>query len=100
MTDHATQDEPGFAAAEPAAFAEVARVIITALITGGWLTIDSTTVDWIVTGVGMLVSIAFTVWTRNRVTPGPTRRPPTAHHWYPARLPLAQRSRRNGRNRP
>lgn len=66
---HLDPGEPRFTDAEPAAFAEAARIILAALVTGGWLVIDSTTVSWLVTGIGLLASVAFTAWTRNRVTP-------------------------------
>lgn len=66
---HLDPNEPRFADAEPAAFAEAARIILVALVTGGWLAIDSATVNWVITAAGLLASVAFTGWTRNRVTP-------------------------------
>lgn len=66
---HLDPGEPRFTDAEPAAFAEAARIILAALVTGGWLAIDSSVINWLVTGIGLLASVAFTAWTRNRVTP-------------------------------
>lgn len=66
---HLDPGEPRLADAEPAALAEAARILLAALVTAGWLAIDSATVNWIVTAVGLLASVAATAWTRNRVTP-------------------------------
>lgn len=74
---HLDPGEPRLADAEPASLAEAVRVLLAALIGAGWLTIDSATVNWIVTVVGLLASVAATVWTRRRVTP--VAAPKTAH---------------------
>lgn len=66
---HLDPGEPRLAEAEPAALAEATRILLAALVTAGWLTIDSATMSWVVTAVGLLASVAATAWTRNRVTP-------------------------------
>lgn len=54
---------------EPAATAEVLRLVLLALVALGVVTIDHTALDAIIAAVGALASIALTAWTRSRVTP-------------------------------
>ena len=54
---------------EPAAYAEVARLVIAALVGLGWITLSSNTINAIVTVVGALASILLTVSVRANVTP-------------------------------
>ncbi|TDD41360.1 hypothetical protein [Saccharopolyspora elongata] len=49
-------------------FTEAACVALATLVAGGWLTFDSATVNWIVTGVGLLASAVFATSVRRRVT--------------------------------
>ncbi|MBB5157651.1 hypothetical protein [Saccharopolyspora phatthalungensis] len=53
---------------EPAAIAEVVRVILVALVGAGWLALDDATLASIVSVVGVLASVALTWWTRRKVT--------------------------------
>lgn len=69
MGDHTDPAEQPLLASEPAAAAEAARVILAVLVGAGWLTISSQATDWIISGVGLIASIALTYWTRSNVTP-------------------------------
>lgn len=64
---------------EPAAIAEVVRVILVGLVAAGWVTLPDATIAGIVSAVGVLGSIALTWWTRRRVVPvvKTTGTPPT-----------------------
>ncbi len=64
---------------EPAAYAEAVRLAIAALVGLGWITIDDSTVNAIVTAVGALMSIVLTVVVRANVTPGTTAPLPPLH---------------------
>ncbi len=57
---------------EPAAYAEVVRLIIAALVGLGWITLDEPTVNAIVTVAGAVVSIVLTIIVRANVTPLPS----------------------------
>lgn len=54
---------------EPAAYAEAVRLAIAALVALGWITVNDSTVNAIVTAVGALMSIVLTVVVRANVTP-------------------------------
>lgn len=54
---------------EPAMVAEAVRAVLVMLVTLGWITIDSETVNAIVSVVGVLLSIGLTIFVRSRVTP-------------------------------
>lgn len=54
---------------EPAAYAEVARLVIAALVAVGWITIDNTAVDTVLTAAGAILSIFLTATVRANVTP-------------------------------
>lgn len=62
--------------AEPAAWAEVVRLVIGALVALGWVTVSDTATNSIVTAVGAVLSIVLTVVVRQHVTPVQTT-PPT-----------------------
>lgn len=66
---HLDPEEPRLGEAEPVALAEAVRLLLAALVTAGWITIDSATTNWITTVVGLVASVVATVWTRRRVTP-------------------------------
>lgn len=61
---------------EPAAYAEAVRLVIAALVGVGWITVDSATVNSIVTAVGALLSIVLSVVVRANVTPVTFTPPP------------------------
>lgn len=88
MSAHTDPNEPRLAEAEPPACAEAIRIILAALVTGGWLTVDSATVNWLVTGVGLIVSVVATVWTRRKVTPSAAPRDPVGRPLTPAAPPV------------
>jgi O-antigen/teichoic acid export membrane protein len=54
---------------EPAAYAEAARVVIVALVTVGWVTVDSNTVNTWASAVGFVLSLVLTYVVRSRVSP-------------------------------
>jgi hypothetical protein len=56
---------------EPAAYAEAVRLVIAALVGVGWITLDDSLIQSIVTAVGALASIVLTVVVRSKVTPLP-----------------------------
>jgi hypothetical protein len=64
---------------EPAAYAELARLVIAGLVALGWVAVDNDAANTIATAVGALLSIVFTVAVRQVVTPvqpAPPPRPP------------------------
>jgi hypothetical protein len=50
-------------------YAEVARLVIAALVALGWVTVDDNTANTIVTLVGGILSVVLTVVVRSHVTP-------------------------------
>lgn len=64
---------------EPAAVAELVRLVLVALVAAGWFTLPDAAVASIVSAVGVAASIALTWWTRRRVVPvvKTTGTPPT-----------------------
>lgn len=60
---------------EPAAYAEAVRLVIVALVSIGWVTIDQVTVNTIVSVVGGLLSLILTLIVRAHVTPVVTTPP-------------------------
>jgi hypothetical protein len=60
---------------EPAAYAELARLVITAVVALGWVTVDNATANTIASVIGTIVSIVLTVAVRQHVTPVTTRPP-------------------------
>ncbi|GAA1940476.1 hypothetical protein [Amycolatopsis minnesotensis] len=54
---------------EPAAFAEFVRAVLAALVGAGWLTIDDTTINTVVSVVGLLTSFVLTHFVRKNVMP-------------------------------
>jgi hypothetical protein len=62
---------------EPAMYAEVARLVIAALVALGWVTVDDNTANTIVTLVGGILSVVLTVVvpTSRPFEQGPFRRP-------------------------
>ena len=54
---------------EPAAYAEVVRLVLVALVALGWITVDNDTTNAIVTAVGAILSVVLTVAVRAHVTP-------------------------------
>lgn len=56
-------------ATEPVAVAELVRVVLAALVTLGWVTLDEPAVMTVSTAVAGLVSLALSWWARRRVTP-------------------------------
>lgn len=56
---------------EPVAFAELIRAVLVVLIALGWVTIDSDTVNVIVSMAGVVLSWILTGLARNRVRPMP-----------------------------
>lgn len=58
---------------EPAAYAELARLVIAALVALGWITVNNDTANTIATTVGTLLSIVLTIAVRQHVTPDTTR---------------------------
>ncbi|MBB5159910.1 hypothetical protein [Saccharopolyspora phatthalungensis] len=69
MSEHTSPSEPMLSQVEPAAVAEGARMVLGTFVALGWITIDSTTINAIITGVSAVASVALTIWTRRRVTP-------------------------------
>lgn len=82
---------------EPARWAELARVLLMITVGLGWVTVDEETINWIVTGVGMIASALLTRWVRSSVysqhtvnrlltrrTPRPAPRRPLRLHDDPA----------------
>lgn len=61
---------------EPAAYAEAVRLVAAALVGLGWLTIDSNTINAIVTAVGAVASVVLTVAVRAHVVPVTVQPPP------------------------
>lgn len=60
---------------EPAVYAEVARLVILALVALGWVTVDNATANTIASAIGALLSVVLTVAVRQHVTPVTTRPP-------------------------
>ncbi len=54
---------------EPAAFAEFVRAVLAALVGVGWVTIDDTTINTVVSVVGLLASFVLTHFVRKNVMP-------------------------------
>lgn len=54
---------------EPAAVAELVRVVLVGLVAAGWVTIPDATIAGIVSAVGVIGSIVLTWGTRRRVVP-------------------------------
>lgn len=54
---------------EPAAYAEVVRLVLAALVGLGWLTVDDPTANGIATAVGAVLSVVLTFVVRQHVTP-------------------------------
>lgn len=69
MAEHASPVEPTVAQTQPVSLAEVVRMIVVALVSAGWLTLDDTAVNTVVSVVGAIVSIGLTWWTTHKVTP-------------------------------
>lgn len=69
MADHASPEEPTLTNAEPVSVAEVARLVVAALVTVGVFNFDDATLNTITLVVGGLLSIGLTVWARMKVTP-------------------------------
>jgi hypothetical protein len=57
------------ATGEPVVIGQVVTVLIGAMVTAGWITLDDQTIQLLVTGAGLLVSAVVTVMTRARVSP-------------------------------
>lgn len=57
------------ASREPAAYAEVVRLVIAALVAIGWIGLDDNATNAIVTAVGAVLSVVLTVVVRQHVTP-------------------------------
>jgi hypothetical protein len=61
---------------EPAAIAEVVRLVIVALVALGWLTLDDAAANIIASAIGAVLSVILTVTVRAHVIPvestGPT----------------------------
>lgn len=69
MADHKTPEDPGVISTEPVSVAEVARLIVAALVAVGVFNFDDATLNTITLLVGGLLSIGLTVWARKKVTP-------------------------------
>lgn len=54
---------------EPAAYAEVVRLVLLALVGLGWITVNNVTANAIATAVGGILSIILSVAVRQSVTP-------------------------------
>lgn len=54
---------------EPAVYAEAARLVMAALVALGWITLNNTTMEAIVTAVGATLSVVLTAAVRSHVTP-------------------------------
>lgn len=61
--------QPTFVQAEPLAVAEAVRGVLATVVAAGWLVIPDTTINVIVSAVGLLGSIASTILARRKVTP-------------------------------
>lgn len=68
MSTHSS-GEPGVTAVEPAAIAEIARLVVAALVAVGVFEVDDATWNAITLVIGGLISVALTWWTRRRATP-------------------------------
>jgi hypothetical protein len=67
--------ESTFVQAEPLAVAEAVRGVLATVVAAGWFVIPDTTINLVVSAVGLLGSIASTILTRRKVTPvTPTER--------------------------
>lgn len=62
-------DEPTFVQAEPLAVAEAVRGVLVTVVAAGWLVIPDTTINIIVSVVGLAGSVVSTILARRRVTP-------------------------------
>lgn len=54
---------------EPVAVAEAVRAVVLAGVAIGWVTLDDTAVEAVVTVAGALISLGLTLWARSRVSP-------------------------------
>lgn len=54
---------------EPVVYAEVIRAVIVAVVSLGWITLDSNTINVVATGLGLVLSWVLSLITRGRVTP-------------------------------
>lgn len=61
--------QPTFVQAEPLAVAEAVRGVLATVVAAGWLVIPDTTINVVVSTVGLLGSIASTILARRKVTP-------------------------------
>lgn len=69
MAEHAAPTEPPVTQTQPVGLAEVVRMIVLALVSAGWITVDDATVNTIVSVIGVAISIGLTWWTGRKVTP-------------------------------
>lgn len=69
MSEHRATAMPSLPSKEPNAVAELVRLVLLAAVGAGWLALDDATVTAIVSIVGVLGSIALTVFARSKVTP-------------------------------
>ncbi|MEC3974726.1 hypothetical protein [Amycolatopsis sp. H20-H5] len=56
---------------EPVAIAEAVRVVLAGIVTAGWLTIPDATINTIVSGLALALSILGSVLARRKVAPVP-----------------------------
>lgn len=54
---------------EPAAYAELVRLVLAAIIAVGWITLDDTTTNAVATAVGAVISFVLSFVVRSHVTP-------------------------------
>lgn len=54
---------------EPVAVANTINVLVTALVGAGWVTIDNTTINAILTAIGAIIAVVTTIKARSKVTP-------------------------------
>lgn len=54
---------------EPVSIAQIIHLILATLVTIGWLKINNSTIDIVVTILCALISISTQIWARSRVTP-------------------------------
>jgi hypothetical protein len=66
---HDSPSDPTYLQLEPARLAEITRWLLAVLVGAGWLTLNDTTTNWIVSAVGLVASGVLTYWTRHQVTP-------------------------------
>lgn len=58
---------------EPAAYAELARLVIAVVVALGWITVDNGAANVIASAIGTIVSVVLTIAVRQAVTPVTTR---------------------------